>query len=131
MHDNNLNVFGYPPTMSPSSAMLAGHDPKNCRKLRSILENTGADMDDLILTFGTLCVLFCVYAVLTHHHRTSGSDVLSSSEISRWSDTEAATPTDAVVASGTLYRREPRGSSRLRLQRCTKGSPNRVRSSRM
>jgi hypothetical protein len=26
-------------------------------------------MDDVLLTFGTLCVMFCAYAILTHHFR--------------------------------------------------------------
>ena len=87
-------------------------------------------MDDLLITFGTLCVLFCVYAVVAHQFKTSASDVISSDEIPRWTDTKAAMPTFAVSASGTTHPREARGNSRLRLQRCAMRSPRNVRSSR-
>lgn len=87
-------------------------------------------MNDFLITFGTLWVLICVYAILVHHFRTSEPDVISPDEIPRWPDMEAAVQTCAKSASGTSHPRAPRGTSRLRLQRCAKRSSGDVRSSR-
>jgi hypothetical protein len=47
-------------------------------------------MNNFMITFGTLWVMICVYAVLAHHFKASGPDVTSSpDEIPRWPAKEA------------------------------------------
>lgn len=60
-------------------------------------------MDDLMIALVTLCVLFCVYAMLTDHFKKSGSEVSSSGGIPRWSGREIAVPAPAVSASGMFH----------------------------
>jgi hypothetical protein len=86
-------------------------------------------MDDFLIAFGALWVVICVYAVLAHHFRSPEYNAISSVEIPRWTDAVAAMPSLTVSASGSSHRREPRGSSRRRLQSCATRSTENARSS--